>query len=190
MTVSLRPVEASDFELVKSWAEQKESGEFFRRFPPTMAWTRESFVTSFPESSSFIIREEDTPVGLAIIANYDANAKKAEYGLVITEHPKRREICFEASRQCFEFFFEYLGQNKLYSTTLVHRDKLLAFKAAWYFKTDGILRDNVCINGKFYDEVCDSLTRADYLKAKEKLNGRSLSEKRSRFATSRTGTKR
>jgi len=164
MTVSLRPVEASDFELIKSWAEDKQHREFFRRFAPAWSWQAAQFLSQFPPETCFIICEDSEPIGLCGFFNFEPLAKKAEYGILVAKLERRRHVNLAACKQAFDYFFNYLGYNKVYCLLFPHRQELLSFMGTWRFKCEGVLRDNVYIAGRYYDEVIYGLIAEDYRK--------------------------
>lgn len=138
--------------------------EFFRRHPPLFAWDSEAIILqSF--SQCYMIRQEDSVVGLLSLSNYDPQNKRVELGLLID-----RELCTHsvaktfimACRQAADFLFGYLGYNKIYTLILEHREGLIHTMTSHGFKLEGMLRDNIFWKGRFWDERLYGLTKEDF----------------------------
>ena len=163
---SLRPIEIQDYELIKGFAEDPELSQIFRNMPAAWAWTPEQFQSWYflPNSMTFIIRDEDEPVGLVQFFSFDSGNKKCEFGLGIKKCKNRREICVDALLQAYDYMFNYTGMNRLYCKVLGGRDKLMQLMEGWEHKFEGILRQSCLIKGRYEDELLYSLTADDFAK--------------------------
>ena len=61
-----------------------------------------------------------------------------------------------------------LGLNKVYARIMTHNKPSYGIAVRLGFNTDGIFRDDVCIDGKYYDVYFVSLLKSDRDKALNK----------------------
>ncbi|MCM1188872.1 MAG: GNAT family N-acetyltransferase [bacterium] len=98
--------------------------------------------------------ESDAPLGTVYIRDIDRQHNKAEYGIFIGE-PQARGwgIGTAAARLMLKYCFE---EEKLHRVFLrVFADNLQAVRSYEKagFQKEGLLRDDVCIEGRYYDIV-------------------------------------
>lgn len=153
-------------DLIKQWAQCPQMKEFFRRHPPLFTWD-DTQVIAQAYQTSYIIRQDDQPVGLITLANFDPQHKKVELGLLIDKERITQEpqtIYLNACKQVANYVFNYLGYEKIYTLVLKHRTRLMRVMELGGFKSEGVLRHNIFWNGEFHDEMLFSLLKEDYYK--------------------------
>lgn len=165
--IRLIPVSERHAQYLWGWSADPDMEEFFRRFPPTFTWGSAEMIPRVFQGS-YMICDDETPVGLVNLFNADAQHKKIEFGVMVDKKrfAKRSIAAVEALKQALDYVFEYSGFEKAYCLILDHRKDLIALLGKWGFKCDGRLRSNVLWRGKFHDELCFSLLKDEYRRVK------------------------
>lgn len=155
----LKPVQ--DASLIVSWAKDARNKEFFRRFPPVFTWN-ENPLPMF-QGYFFIVSEEDEKLGLVSLNNLDAQGRKVELGLLVLPEVKdKRAVYFPVLCEVADYTFDYLQLNKIFAHILPHRESLKQFMLANGFQQEANLRDNVLMEGTYFNELLLGLTKSDW----------------------------
>jgi RimJ/RimL family protein N-acetyltransferase len=147
--IQLKQVVQSDVPVIAAWSKKTELAEYFRRMGPSFSWNNQTFALSY------LIREEETPVGIICLSNIDQQNKKFECGILVEcdDKQKRQAISVEAYDQLFDFFFNHLGYNRAEVTILSHRAALSKRLEQLGFQIEGISRQSAFFQGSFLDEI-------------------------------------
>jgi len=158
--IALRPLAPQDFQFVKDLYEDPGMCEYFRNAPPLMVWNSpETMMQLF--TVSYVVTEDELPIGMINLVNPDAINKHVEFGLMLN-CANRQDVAIEATKQLGAYVFEYLGYNKLSCKVLEHRTNLMQLLARFKFSIEGRLRQHTYYNGEFHDEIVLSLLAQDY----------------------------
>ena len=68
----------------------------------------------------------------------------------------------------YEYAFERLGLNRVYGETIIEHDTSQMMRKLMYTTTEGLKRQAVYKNGRFYDVTISSLLREEYYDHKKK----------------------
>ena len=112
--------------------------------------------------------EEKRIVGWAAISNIDRINQSAETHSMVIADPDYHDgmSWLEAHLLMFEYVFETLKLNRLYGVSLVgHKDSNVMGNLL-FMKTEGILREAVFKNDRFYDLKYDGILKKDYFEHK------------------------
>ena len=157
--IYLRLMTREDTDLIVNWRNREDVR---RNFIYQELFTREShehWIDTRVESGQvvqMIICDEDTdiPLGSVYVRDIDQTHHKAEYGIFIGEPLARGlGIGTEAARLMLSYCFEELHLHRVYLRAL--SDNLAAIRSYEKagFVREGLLVDDVCINGTFRDIV-------------------------------------
>lgn len=103
-----------------------------------------------------IICEEDTdrPVGSVYLRDIDRTHEKAEYGIFIGEEDARgKGYGSAAARLMIRYAFEELKLHRLFLRVYAENIQAIRSYEKAGFVKEAHLREDVCINGKYYDIV-------------------------------------
>lgn len=158
--VNLKQIDPADYEQIRKWAQDKALAEYWRRHPPVFTWPGD-LAPWF--STSYVVREEDKPVGLLCLANWDTFNKQVEFGIMIdpVACQDRRAVAHEACKQALDYVFDYCGFEKAYCKVLCHRKALKKFLVDCGCKVEGILRRNCWFEAGFHDEILVSILKEE-----------------------------
>ena len=157
--IYLRLMTYEDTDSIVSW---RNSDAVRKRFIYQELFTREgheNWIRTMVETGRVVQMmicslESDAPLGSVYIRDIDRRHNKAEYGIFIGEPQARgRGIGTAAARLMLKYCFE---EEKLHRVFLrVFADNLQAVRSYEKagFQKEGLLRDDVCIEGRYYDIV-------------------------------------
>lgn len=96
----------------------------------------------------------DRPLGSVYIRDIDKQHNKAEYGIFIGEADARgRGIGTAAAKLMLRFCFEEMELHRVYLRALSGNEQAVRSYEKAGFVKEGLLKEDVCINGKYIDIV-------------------------------------
>lgn len=156
-SVFLYPITERDTEMVLRWRNsQFIKQHFIHRKEITaaehQAWLDQKVKTGKVVQFIICLSESNKPVGSVYIQNVDMLHKNAEYGIFIGEKEATGKGCgTDAAKLMIKYAFEVLGLHKLYLRVLSNNERAInSYKRAG-FEVEGILRDEVFVDGRFAD---------------------------------------
>ncbi len=177
--IYLRPMSDGDTDQIVNWRNSEEiRRNFIQRdvFTPEghRDWVRRMIDTG--KAVQMMICEADTgrPVGAVNIQNIDRQHHKAEYGIFIGEASARgRGIGTAAAKLMLRYCFETQGLNRVYLRALAeNRQAVRSYEKAGFVQ-EGLLREDVCIDGRYHDIVWMAALK-DKEKAAEAADGENI----------------
>lgn len=152
-TVRLVPYTPDINTFIMGWAEKLENTEFFRRFPPKCDWLEASRMAQV-FGNTWVLYEEEKPVGLVLLHSFDQFGRSCEFGLLVdfasSEHP--HQTAHEATNQVCDYVFNYRNLHKIYMKILDNRDLLKTRLESVGFTHEATLRDSIFFNGEYRNE--------------------------------------
>ena len=158
-SIYLRPLTEDDTDMVVRWRNSENVvNNFIYRTPLTreshLKWFHERVETG--EVVDFIItdKENDHPLGCVYLQHFDRVNNKAESGIFLGE-PEAfgRGIGKEACRMIIEYGFNDLNLHKIVARALSYNEASVRTHEAAGFKKEALLKDDVLIDGKYYDVI-------------------------------------
>jgi len=109
-------------------------------------------------------------VGWVSLSQIDMINKSAFFhGIVIADKKYKDGFAWiESYLFVYEYAFERLGLNRVYGTKMVDHKQTNAIAKAFFSQCEGIMRQAVYKNGKFYDLAIGALLSSDYFEHKQK----------------------
>lgn len=165
--IYLRPITAEDTEMVLRWRNSDGVKKYYLyRKDITPAehgkWLAEKVGKGLVYQFIIVTRDSDTPIGSVYIQHIDRDNRNAEFGIFIGEDAALGHgYGTEAARLIVRFAFCELGLHKLYLRVLSDNIRAIRSYARVGFSTEGDMKDEVCIDGKFYDVTRMSILHAD-----------------------------
>ena len=156
--VTVRLYEESDYELLHGWLEDPAGRLFLTTRPDQPRFnTLEALLNS--ETSRFgIVSLNDRPIGALAYLNIDTDQRKAELRKLIGDVAARGHgYAKRATQYWIEYGVSTLGLRKIYVNTLDTNLANIRLNEHLGFRIEGLLRDEVMLDGKFQDVLRMSL---------------------------------
>jgi len=150
-------------EHIALWATKPSNAEYFRRSPPVQDWLRKDFIDQL-FAGSWIIYEDDAPVGLLSMHSLDPYARSCEWAILIDKDSSAHShnTAMEMIHQACEYSFNYKNLHKIYVKLLDHRDNLKLALESVGATLEVTLRDSVYFNGEYRNEYLLSMLKLEY----------------------------
>ncbi|MCI9435756.1 MAG: GNAT family N-acetyltransferase [Lachnospiraceae bacterium] len=157
--IYLRLMEEADTDLIIAWRNREDVRRNFIYREPFTRQGHENWVNTMirpGRAVQMIIVDsaDDTPLGSVYIRDIDRGHLKAEYGIFIgVPQARGRGIGTAAARLMLRYCFEEEGLHRIYLRALAgNRQAIRSYEKAGFVR-EGCLREDVCIDGEFYDIV-------------------------------------
>lgn len=157
--IYLRLMEETDTDLIIAWRNREDVRRNFIYREPFTRQGHENWVNTMirpGRAVQMIIVDsaDDTPLGSVYIRDIDRGHLKAEYGIFIgVPQARGRGIGTAAARLMLRYCFEEEGLHRIYLRALAgNRQAIRSYEKAGFVR-EGCLREDVCIDGEFYDIV-------------------------------------
>lgn len=155
--IYLRLMTGEDTDLIVGWRNQEAVRKNFIYQEPFTRQGHESWIKNQIETGHVvqtIICElgTDRPLGSVYIRDIDRQHNKAEYGIFIGEADARgRGIGTAAAKLMLRYCFEEEGLHRVYLRAFASNQQAIRSYEKAGFQKEGLLRDDVCIRGKYCD---------------------------------------
>ena len=155
---AVNPLE--DRSLLKKWLED----EFGRYFLLSRTTARKLKMGQLLEVDSNIVGvitlHDETPIGAVAYLDYNANQRKAELRKLIGESTMRgKGFAKEATALWIRYGYSKLGLKKIYLNTFNTNIRNIKLNEELGFRVEGILRNEVFIDGEYKDVLRMGLWR-------------------------------
>lgn len=139
------------------------------RFPVTQVmeenWYRKSMAGEDHTKVFFAIENNDDGkhIGFTHLYNIDFISSNAYFGIVIgdkSEHGKGKSK--EAIHLILQFAFKQLNLHKINLEVASFNKKAIAVYRSFGFSTEGILKEQIFMDGLYYDRISMAIFRDDY----------------------------
>ena len=174
-TVCFRDFEERDIEYIYKWKnDPKLSMLIVGQFKPFTYEDAEKWVHGcMGEHETYKFwaictnDEEEQIIGWASISDIDyTNSSVCYHGLVISPEYSDGMAWIETNLFVFEYIFEHLKLNRMYGTSLLGHPVSNAAEVIFYQTREGIQREAIFKNGRYYDLVLSGLLRREYIEHK------------------------
>jgi ribosomal-protein-alanine N-acetyltransferase len=156
----IRQTTKKDLPLIKSWLEDKE-GRFF--LLSRLDNQNQTIDEVFEDESNLlgtICLKDKTPIGIIAYLNIDEYHRKAELRKMIGVTKERgKGYGNEATKAWIEYGLFTLNLEKIYLTTINTDIKNIRINEALGFRVEGLLRNELKIDGEYYDVLQMSLLK-------------------------------
>ena len=157
--IYLRPMTFGDTDLIVAW---RNSEEVRRNFIYQDLFTREgheNWIKNMVETGKVVQMiicdlAEDTPLGSVYIRDIDRQHRKAEYGIFIGEESARgRGVGTATARLMLDYCFHEEKLHRVYLRVFASNEQAVHSYENAGFKKEGLLREDVCIDGQYRDII-------------------------------------
>jgi RimJ/RimL family protein N-acetyltransferase len=151
--VSIRDFEPdSDTSLLEAWLPDRYGRYFTLSSTTAQSISLESLISSPSNRMGIVTLGDGSPVGVMAYLDYNPEQRRAELRKLIGEPAARgRGLAEEATRLWVRYGMESMGLEKIYVSTLQTHLSNIRLNEAIGFRIEGILRNEVLIDGERHD---------------------------------------
>lgn len=157
--IYLRPMTELDMDRIIAWRNREDVRKNFIYREPFTREGHENWVKTMIDTGRAVQMiicdlQSEQPFGSVYIRDVDRVHNKAEYGIFIgVPEARGRGIGTAAARLMLRCCFEEEGLHRVYLRALAdNRQAIRSYEKAGFVQ-EGCLRDDVCIDGRYYDIV-------------------------------------
>ena len=165
--VVLREYRAEDISALRAWVNDGETtrylGGAYRR-PQTWEQTEDWLnrrLNGDLGGESFVIAEKDSQkyLGQCDLMMIDSVARKAEIAIVLLPEARGKGIAAEALKLLLRYAFDVLNLNRVFLKCAAKNEAALRLYRRNGFREEGILRQDLYIDGEYEDAVLMGLLK-------------------------------
>ncbi len=143
-----------DRALIKRWMDDTEGQHFLRRRLTAQTISLDQLLDEKRHILGLIMHQETRPIGCVAFLDYDQEQQKAELRKLIGEPDMRgRGFGKRATRLWINYGLQALGLQKIYLNTLSNNIRNIRINEELGFSVEGILRNEVFIEGQYQDII-------------------------------------
>lgn len=157
--ISLRPMTNEDTDRIVAWRNSDAVRRNFIYQEPFTREGHENWIRTRVETGQVVQMiicdiTDGRPLGSVYIRDIDRQHKKAEYGIFIGEEDARgRGIGTAAAKLMLQYCFGEAGLHRVYLRAFADNLPAVRSYEKAGFAREGLLREDVCIDGQYRDIV-------------------------------------
>lgn len=165
--IYLRLMDREDTDSVVAWRNRDDVRKRFIYQAPFTREGHEDWIRTMVETGKvvqMIICDlgTDRPLGSVYVRDIDRQHHKAEYGIFIGEAAARgRGVGTAAARLMLRYCFEEEGLHRIYLRAFADNAQAIRSYEKAGFVREGLLKDDVCIDGRYRDIVWMAAVRRE-----------------------------
>jgi len=158
---SCRQLLLSDLETVMTFRMQPHVTKYMNTDPALTLDGQVSWYNKMKASGIFYywaIEVESVPCGVINLGNVDLINMRSDWGYYIADKSLRSlHLCVSLEMSLYDFAFDVLGLNKVYGESFSINHAAVKMHELCGCETDGILRQHIFKDDKFYDVTVQSM---------------------------------
>lgn len=164
--LQLKPITENDTDLIIKWRNNinvKKNFIFQEMFTKEihLNWLKTNVFMG--KTAQFIINYNEIPIGSTFLRDIDFNNNKSEFGIFIGEDNYRgKGLGTQATLNILRYGFEKLNLNKIFLRVLSNNTSAVNSYIKSGFQKEGLFRDDICINNKYYDVLFMSILKDEW----------------------------
>ena len=172
MKVILKKIRETDMEMVRKWRMLPEVTRYMYTDPiitleQQLEWYKR---VSDSDDLYWIILQDNVPVGLASLVNWDKHNNRITGGCYIAvKNNETFRLAIDLQLNLLNYAFNVLNVNKVCGEVISENVGTLRILELCGSIREGILREHVYKNGRYYDVVVQSTIKSDWKKIKKRL---------------------
>lgn len=164
--IELRPMQAADKELVRSWRNRPEVSQYMytdQQIGPEEheKWFRKTLVD--PTKCYWIITHEGESLGVACLYDIDRTHRRCYWAFYLADSQMRgKGLGGFVERAVLRHVFDSLQLNKLCCEVLADNRAVVALHEKFGFRQEGYFREHIFKGGQMMDIVCLAMARPEW----------------------------
>lgn len=165
-----RQVQEDDLEMIMNWRMLPEITKYMNTDPKLTLEGQKQWFEKIGKSDKdyyWILEVDGVAAGVVSLVGYDLN--QIHTGVYIAVKEKRSlKLTLYLQWNLYRYAFEYMGVHKVCEEVFFENKEVNRILDMCGSKREGVLRECVCKNGKFYDVVARGILRSEWEEIKEK----------------------
>jgi len=165
--IYIRPILKEDTDMVLGWRNSELVKQYFIyrediTVDEHINWLETKVKTGKVCQFVICVKETDKPIGSVYLQNIDMFHKNAEYGIFIGEVDSLgKGYGSDAAKLALDYAFDVLKLHKVYLRVLNNNDRAIKSYEKVGFKIEGVLKDEVFVDGAYCDVVRMAVVKED-----------------------------
>lgn len=173
MTI-LRPIQENELELIMNWRMMPEITKYMYTDPKLTIEGQHKWYHSLQTRNdmiSFMIEVDNVPSGILNITDIDYVNKRCSWGYYMAVKEKRSlKLAMALEWNLYDYVFDVLKMNKLEGEIFSFNKEVLRIHQMCGSEIEGVLKQHICKNGKFYDVTVTGILKENWYEIKSKYN--------------------
>lgn len=172
MQVVLRKMRKDDMEMVRHWRMLPEITRYMYTDPVITAEQQIQWFDKISESDDlyWIVVQDGKPVGLASLVEWDKKNNRMNGGAYIAvKNSDTFRLAIELQLNLLNYAFNILKVNKVCGEVISENVGALKVLELCGSVREGLLREHIWKNGKYYDVVVQSTLKSDWERIKKRM---------------------
>jgi RimJ/RimL family protein N-acetyltransferase len=160
MKAPLRFAHKEDIVQLLKWSLSPDYLFYFGSLNPgTLASQKEEWIRRIdlnqlafgPRQTLMVTNDQQTVIGFITLANIDWRNRHCAFEIYFDDKARSQNLAMETTAHAFQYVFEQLGLQKIYSYVLSENKPALAMQKAVDQKPEAVFNKQFLLNGKYYD---------------------------------------
>lgn len=172
MEVVLRKMRVDDMEMVRNWRMRPEITKYMYTDPMITIEQQMEWFKKVSNSDDFywIVVQDGRPVGLASLTGWDKRNSRIIGGAYIAERNNETfKLAIDLQLNLLNYAFNKLNINKVCGEVISENIGVVRLLEICGCVREGMLREHVLKNGKYYDIVVLGTIKSDWDKIKKRF---------------------
>lgn len=171
MNVNMTLLREQDLEMVMEWRMRPYVTKYMNTDPVLTIENQRDWFRRIKDSQTqknWIIRYDDNPIGLINVSDIDAVNSRCIWGWYIAERDYRSlQLAVYLEWNLYDYVFDVLKLHKLCNETFVENAQVVKLHIMCGGKEDGIMRQHICKNGRYYDVSIGSILAEEWFEKRK-----------------------
>lgn len=174
MSIELASIKEEDLTLIMDWRMRLDITKYMNTDPILTLEGQKEWLKNITKDDSYqywLIKVDNTPIGVINLCGIDYHEKKCEWGYYIGEKNFRSlKLAMNLEWSLYYYVFDILNFNILYSKIFELNEGVIKLHSACGSKISNTFPDYVTKNGISYNVIEMKITRQEWQEKKGKIN--------------------
>ena len=173
MNVKCLRLRESDLPMVMDWRMRPYITRYMNTDPQlTLDGQRRWFerLNSDDSQLHWVVTFDDNPIGMMNVVNIDRTNSRCSWGYYVAEREYRSlKLALYLEWNLYDYVFDVLKLHKLCNETFVENEQVVQLHQLCGSRQDGVMRDHIFKNGKFYDVSVGSILADEWFSMRSEI---------------------
>jgi UDP-4-amino-4,6-dideoxy-N-acetyl-beta-L-altrosamine N-acetyltransferase len=173
MDIKLVDIKEEDLEQIRNWRNSKEVSQYMYTSNEISSEQQKKWfekINSDSTQKNWIIEYDGTKLGLVSIYNIKKDFKHCSWAFYLGNTEVRGlGIGSKVEYTILNYVFEIMKFNKLMCEVFSFNEKVIQMHLKFGFKQEGLYREHILKEGKFYDVVALAILKSEWCLIKDNL---------------------